>query len=120
MDVQQAIIAFSQSEKIKSGLIWVSQSFEVFNSLSPGDKEGAEKILTTIINMIDNEVHLARKHSEETLPWEEASKHIRMALVMINSGVPHEAVFHLSRALSQITGVGQRSMSFLIEKEMLK
>ncbi len=120
MENREAIIIFSQSEKIKAGLLWASQSLEVMNGLSGMEKPGAERIIHALVNMIDNEIHLARKQSEEMAsPWDEAGKHIRMGIVMLNSGVSHEAVFHLSRALSQVTTIGQRSMSFLIEKGLL-
>ena len=38
---------------------------------------------------------------------------------MIHSGVGPEAVIHLTQALSQVTSIGQRSMSFLQEQGLL-
>ena len=51
MHVNQAIIAFSQSEKLKSGIIWASQIIEMYIALSDSEKPGAERILIPLINM---------------------------------------------------------------------
>ncbi len=119
METRKAIISFSQSEKIKSGLIWASQSLELLNSLPEKDKQAGEKIIKVIISMIADEVNLARRQSdseEDASVWGEVGKHIQMAVVMINSHVAYEAVFHLTQALPRVTGIGHRSMSSLIEK----
>jgi hypothetical protein len=42
-----------------------------------------------------------------------------MAMVMIDSQVLHESAFHLTQALSQVTGIGQRSMSVLKQHGLL-
>ena len=44
MQIRDAITTFSQSEKIKGGLIWTSQAVELFKALPEVDKPGAEKI----------------------------------------------------------------------------
>ncbi len=41
------------------------------------------------------------------------------ALVMLNSGVTHEAGYHLTQALTKVTTVGQQSMTLLTEKGLL-
>ena len=56
MQVNQAIIAFSQSEKLKSGIIWASQIIEMYIALSESEKPGAERVLKTLINMIAAEI----------------------------------------------------------------
>ena len=118
MNRQKAIIAFSQSEKIKAGLIWMSQTVEIYNSISGMDRQGAEKIIKAVIGMIAHEVHLAsRITGDET--WKDVEKHIDMALIMINSQVLQESGFHLTRALSQVTSIGQRSLTVLKEEGLL-
>jgi hypothetical protein len=37
-------------------------------------------------------------------------------MVMISSGVAHEAGYHLTQALTQVTTIGQRSMTILKDK----
>lgn len=118
MGPQKAIMAFSQSEKIKSGLIWVSQALELMSGLSVQEKQGAEKTIKAIVNMIASEVQLAGKVTADS-SWEEVDKSIDQALVMINSNVASESVVHLTQALSQVTGIAQRSMSFLKEEGLL-
>ena len=118
MKVQDAITAFSQSEKIKSGLIWLSQSLEMQRSLSEPERQGAEKTVHTILGMIGSEIHLSRRITRDSA-WEQAEKHVDLSLVMLSSGIPHEAVFHITRALSQITDIAQRAMSFLKSQGLL-
>lgn len=118
MEVQETIIAFSQSEKIKSGLIWVSQALQMLNGLQAPEKRGAEKTTKAIIGMIAHEIQLGKNVTGD-VSWDEVLKHIDKALVMINSGVASEAVVHLTQALSQVTSIGHRSMSFLKEKGFL-
>jgi hypothetical protein len=118
MEVQETIIVFSQSEKIKSGLIWVSQALQMLNGLQEPEKRGAEKTTKAIIGMIAHEIQLGKNVTGD-VSWDEVLKHIDKALVMINSGVAAEAVVHLTQALSQVKSIGHRSMSFLKEKGFL-
>lgn len=118
MQTNQSIKAFSQSEKLKAGLIWASQIVEAYAALAEADKPGAEKILKVLIGMIASEVHIAKKAAPHDI-WPEAEKDINTALVMVNSGVAHDAGYHLTQALSKVTTVGQQSMSRLVEKGLL-
>ncbi len=117
-EIQEAVMALSQSEKIKAGLVWVSQTLEIAHALPPGEKQGAEKIIRVMTQMISDEANLARRVTADPA-WKDVQKHIEKALVMIRSGVPQEASFHLTRALPQVTAIGQRAMSFLKEQGML-
>ena len=118
MKVQEAIIAFSQGEKIKSGLIWISQTLEFLRDLPEPERHGGEKAIKAIIEMLIHEIHLARNVSGD-VSWGDIDRHLDQALVMINSGVASESVTELSRALTQATNVGQRSMSFLKEQGLI-
>ena len=115
MQVKEAIAAFSQSEKIKAGILWATQLIEVYKGLPEPDQKGSELMIKTIISMIGHEVHLAKTSAFREL-WVEAEKSFDTALVMANSNVIQESSFHLTQALSRVTSVGQRSLSFLIEK----
>ena len=118
MEIDDAIITFSQSEKIKAGLIWASQAVEVYKTLPEVDKVGAEKIIAAIVNMIGSEILICRKSAPNEL-WTAVEKSIDTAMVMINSNIAHEAGYHLTQALTQTTTIGQRSMSFLKDKGLL-
>ena len=118
MNVKQAIIAFSQSEKLKSGLIWANQIIEVYLSLPESEKPGAERVLKTLISMIASEVHIAKKTAPHSI-WQDAEKDIDTAMVMLNSGVANESGYHLTRALSKVTTIGQQSMTFLADEGLL-
>ena len=118
MNKQKAIIAFSQSEKIKAGLIWMTQTLEIYTGLSGTDRQGADAVIKAIVGMIAHEVHLAHRMTADDT-WKDVEKHIDMALVMINSQVLQESGFHLTRALSQVTSIGQRSLTVLKEEGLL-
>lgn len=118
MQINQAIKAFSQSEKLKSGLIWASQVIEVTIALSESEKPGAEKILKALISMIGNEINIAKKAAPHDI-WLEAEKDVDTALVMLNSGVAHESIYHLTQALSKVTTIGQQSMTLLVKEGLL-
>ena len=118
MDSKSAIIAFSQSEKIKAGLIWASQTLEVNASLPETEIKGSQQIIAALLNMIANEIHIAMKMAPHPR-WEATMKHINTALVMVNSNVAHDAPFHLSKALSQATSIGHESMTLLSEEGLL-
>jgi hypothetical protein len=118
MEVNEVITAFSQSEKIKSAIIWASQAMEMYMSLPEAEKSGALKILRAVISMIGHEIGICKKSAPNAL-WGEAQKSIDTAIVMINSNVPHESVFHLTQALTKITSIGHQSLSVLKEKELM-
>ena len=60
MNIRETIMAFSQSEKIKSGLIWVSQAIELANGLPEPERQGAERVIKAIIEMVLQEIGLAK------------------------------------------------------------
>ena len=114
METQSAILAFSQSEKIKAGLIWASQTIEMVMGLPEQNKPGAQKIITALVSMVASEIHLGMKLAPHD-HWESSLKHINNAVVMLNSNVIHDAPFHLSKALSHVTSIGQAAMTRLRE-----
>jgi hypothetical protein len=118
MQIDHAIKAFSQSEKLKSGLIWATQITEMIVSLSENEKPGAEKALSSLISMIGNEIDIAKKASPHDI-WLEAGKNVDTAMVMLNSGIAHESTYHLTQALSKVTTIGQQSMTVLVEEGLL-
>jgi hypothetical protein len=118
MQTKSEIITFSQSEKIKAGLIWASQAIEANMSIPEPDKRGSQRIIAALVSMIAGEVHVAMKVAPHAR-WEAVSQHIDTAAVMINSNVAHDATFHLSKALSEVTSIGHESMSLLTEKKLL-
>lgn len=118
MEIDQAIKAFSQSEKLKSGLIWATQLAEVYVALAESDKPGAEKIIKMLVSMIGNEIMVAQKAAPHD-DWREAAKDVDTAMVMLNSGVAHESGYHLTQALSKVVNIGQQSMTRLIDEGLL-
>ena len=86
MEIKEAIIAFSQSDKIKSSIIWASQAVEMTGGLSEEEKPGAIKIIRAVIGMIGNEILLCKKSAPHAL-WADVQKNIDTAMVMIDSNV---------------------------------
>ena len=118
MDVKEAITAFSQSEKMKSSIIWASQAVEAFLGLPEEEKLGAVKIIRAVISMIGHEIHLCNKSAPHEL-WADVDKSLNMALVMIDSNVAHESVYHLTQALTKVTSIGHRSLTCLKENGLM-
>jgi hypothetical protein len=118
METNEAIMAFSQSEKIKAGLIWVSQTLNLLEGLPGGEKVGGEKVINAVLNMVGNEIKLAQAVGGDH-GWEEIEPYLEKALIMLNSGVGEEANAHLSKALSKVTNIAHGSMTFLKAKGFL-
>ncbi|MFC1838338.1 hypothetical protein ACFL1N_02060 [Thermodesulfobacteriota bacterium] len=118
METSKAILAFSQSEKIKEGILWASNIFSILDGLHESEKKGAEKVIHALVNMIGQEIRLARMVSGMEA-WDDVEPHIDKAVLMINSGVGREAVEHLSKALSMVTTIGQRAMSVLKDRKLV-
>jgi len=59
MDHQHTITAFTQSEKVKAGLIWSSQVLEFAGTLAEPEKSGSLKTAGILLDMVDQEVKLA-------------------------------------------------------------
>jgi hypothetical protein len=112
MNISEAILSFSQSEKIKSGLIWAIHLSEMRESIPQNQRSGADKFLETLIDMIGHEIQLTRNMIQEKA-WHEAEQSVNTALVMIRSKVPEESSFHLTNAISRVTSLGQRAMTYL-------
>ena len=118
MNTKEAILAFSQSEKIKSGIIWVTQALVVLSGLPEKNRKSAERIAHVFIGLMLRDVHLAVRVTDDPT-WRNVEKNIDLALVMLDSGVSQEAGYHLTRALSHVTDIGQRSMSELRDRGLL-
>jgi hypothetical protein len=118
MDTRTAIIAYAQSEKIKSGLIWICQLAEMTKGLNGEQRIAGENIVQSMIAFVANEANLAKKIAYDQ-SWEEIERCIEKARVMLHSGVFEEVTYHLTQALSQTTGIGQKSMSYLLENGLI-
>jgi len=118
MQSREAILAFSQSEKIKAGLIWASQLVEMAACMPQTDRTIADRMLGAAVGMVGNDIHIGKTSAPHPL-WADIEKNVDLALVMINSGVATEASFHLSRALRQVTTIGQKAMTFLMDQKLL-
>lgn len=118
MNVQEAVMAFSQGDKIKAGIIWANQTLAMFTDLSPREVNGAERIVKLLVNMIASEIQLAGRLTGDA-SWDEVEKHMDMALVMVNSKMIQESGFHLTQALTHVTSIAQRAMSVLKDEGIL-
>lgn len=113
--VKRAVAAYAQSEKVKSGLIWLCQIAEQVAAMEgPGRQQGVQ-LLETLARLVSDESQLAGRVTGDRR-WHEIGEKINMALVMIRSGVPQETGFHLTRALSRVTHIGGQAASKLRDK----
>jgi hypothetical protein len=86
--------------------------------MGPAEQAGGIHVVKALCAMIGHEVALVRTITGDPA-WDEVQPPMERALVMIESGVPLEAVAHLSGALSRTTNLLQRSMTFLDEQGVL-
>jgi hypothetical protein len=112
MEKSDALWSYTQSEKIKAGMIWLNQCVENCGHYPEPQKIGAERLLRLLIGMIALEIQLIRKMTQNTA-WTAAEKHLNQAIVMINSGVAQEVPFHVAKALSQVTSIGSQALDRL-------
>jgi hypothetical protein len=118
MHTREAIISFSQSEKIKAGIIWLSQALEMLSGLPEKNRRNAERVAHVFLSSMLRDVHLSARLSGDAT-WREAEKNIDMALVMLDSGVARESTYHITRALGSVTAIGQRAMTFLKDEGLM-
>ena len=118
MHTREAILSFSQSEKIKAGIIWLSQALALLNGLPEKNRKSAEKVAHVFLSSLLRDVHLSAKLSGDEA-WRDAEKNIDLALVMLDSGVAKESTYHITRALGSVTTIGQRAMTYLKDEGLL-
>ena len=112
IDIKQAISAYAQSEKVKSGIIWICQVSDQVAAMEGAGRAQGLRLLKTLAHMVADESNLAARITGDRR-WHEIGKKINMALVMINSGVPQETSFHLTRALTRVTRIGGQAAAVL-------
>jgi hypothetical protein len=106
MPLKPDILAYAQCEKVKAGLIWLSQGMLPFRDQLRTRPVAAEQLALSILAMIRDEVHLGWRLTGEE-GWRQADGHLKQAATMIHSGVAHDAPWHLTLALRRITALGQ-------------
>lgn len=116
MPLEPDILAYAQCEKVKAGLIWLSQGMVLFENPPPARPKVAEKLTLSILTMMRDEVQLGWRLTGEA-GWRKADGHIQQAATMIHSGVAHDAPWHLTLALRQITALG-RAAYLRLERKM--
>ncbi|HDG98005.1 MAG TPA: hypothetical protein ENG73_07535 [Desulfobacterales bacterium] len=119
LDTKQAILGFSQGEKIKAGLIWASQLIGTLDSVFGGQRHETRQVGIALVEMIRQDIGLAKRVAGDER-WEDVDNAIEKALVMISSGVMTESVTHLTKALSHVTTIVQRAMTTLQDQGLLK
>lgn len=119
MGRQEDIIAFSQSEKLKAGVIWIQQIATSYVNLTDERTMGLRMAVEQMMGLLSHELLLAKRVSPQE-EWLEVEKAFNKASVMLASD-PHqlgvqECIYHLSQALSHITNIGQRTMERLFRE----
>lgn len=118
MQTRQAILDLVQSEKIKSGLISINHALEILSASAPEERMGTQKVIKLLLGMASQEIGLARKLTAQN-GWDGIEALLERAEVMVDSGVPEEAMISLARAISLVTTVGQRAMIYLGKENLL-
>jgi hypothetical protein len=116
-DLKKAVSAYAQSEKVKSGLIWICQIADQVAAMNDPGRRRAVPLLRTLVLMVADEAVLAARHTGD-IRWHDIARTIKMALVMIDSGVPQETSFHLTRALTRVTRIGGQAAEVLRQNRL--
>ncbi|BBO72870.1 hypothetical protein DSCW_02870 [Desulfosarcina widdelii] len=115
--IKRAVSAYAQSEKVKSGLIWICQIAEQVAAMEGAGRQQGVFLLETLARLVAGESELAGRVTGDGR-WHEIGEKINMALVMIRSGVPQETGFHLTQAISRVTRIGGQAASTLRDKDL--
>lgn len=115
---REAVMALSQSEKVKAGLIWISSVLQMAEGFEGAEKRGAERSSAAFLDMVVHDLELAEKMAPDP-GWKDVGVHLDRAVAMVNSGVGSEAVYHITKALSRVTTIGQRAMTSLKDEGLL-
>ena len=113
--VKRAVSAYAQSEKVKSGLIWICQIAEQVAAMEGAGRQQGVLLLETLARLVAGESELAGRVTGDRR-WHEIGEKINMALVMIRSGVPQETGFHLTQAICRVTRIGGQAAATLRER----
>lgn len=108
MTPRRAVAAFALADKAKSGLIWASAGIETAAALEGPARQGGLSVAQGLLEMVTAEILCARRLTGDAA-WDEVVRILDRAQVMIRSGVPQDAPYHLTRALSLVAGIGQRA-----------
>lgn len=119
MGRQEDIIAFSQSEKLKAGIIWIQQIANSYLNSPEERKGGLRNALDQMLGLLEHELFLAKRVSVDQ-DWHEIERSFNRATTMLSSD-PHdlgvqECIYHLTQALSKVTNIGQRTMERLFNE----
>ena len=106
MALSVEILAYCQSEKVKAGLIWMSQGMLQFQGRPAARPGAAEELALSILAMLRDDIQLGWRLTGEEA-WQRADEHVQRAVAMIHSGVAHDAPWHLTLALRRITALGE-------------
>ena len=60
METDKEIISFSQSEKVKGGIIWATQVLNMLQGLEGSEQKGGEQVISVLIQMISQEAKFAK------------------------------------------------------------
>jgi hypothetical protein len=97
MPLEPDILAYVQCEKVKAGLIWLSQGMLQLEDQLPARPTAVENLALSMLSMIRDEVQLGWGLTGEA-GWRKADGHLQQAATMIRSGVAHDAPWHLTLA----------------------
>ncbi len=118
MTEKEAILGFMMGERMKASLIVASQLAMVIEGLSDSEKGGANKVFSTFLRSLYQDIGLAHKVSPQE-EWAKIREELDNGLTMVDSNASAGAMDGFSRAISQSTTISHRTMSFLMEKGLL-
>lgn len=118
MTTREAILGFVQAERAKSHLLMMKFLLDVVGSMRETEFQGGKRVLLEALNWVRSEFHRVRS-SAPHIQWERALQLMDRILDAVEMGDDPQAHEAVSRCISSVTTVGQRSMEALLERCLL-
>ena len=112
------ILGFMYAERLKSALIITGQLLDGLLDLKEGERAGGLKMFSFFIKGVTSEMRLAANVMED-LDWNGLSGQLNLMEGYARLGHMEAARQELSHALSRVTTLGGRAMTFLKEADLL-
>lgn len=118
METKEAIYDFQYSEKMKSGLIIGTTLLDQLVSLKEGEVAGGKKVLIWYLEGLLREIRIAENVLALT-HYADIERKTMEVIGRIQMSQYQEAQWSLSEAISMATTSCQRSMNYLVERNLI-
>jgi hypothetical protein len=106
MDLSLALEAYSAAEHLKNSLIMTSQLLAAVPSYPEGERPGASRALTTVLEVIRGDAQRAGQHTGDQ-SFQRAAENLSAAISLVESRAFEQAAERVGMAITQVTTAAQ-------------